>query len=455
MTKSRVLIVDDEPEICRLVQEILVDEGYEVLTAENASAAREKREEFNPDLILLDIWMPDTDGITLLKEWVDSQTSLPAVVMMSGHGNVETAVEAIRYGAYDFLEKPLSLAKLIVTVERALQAAELRTENIDLRKQLEPATDLIGNSEAMQHLRDQIERVAQTESWILISGNPGSGKEVAARQIHKLSPRSNASFVVINLAAVPTENIAVQLFGMEKDGHVTAGSFEQASGGTLFLDEIADLDLETQAKLAGALEEHRFLRVGGSTPIDLDVRVIAATNRQLDEEVRDKRFREDLYYRLNVVPIHIPPLRQRPEDISPLVDYLLDNLVQQEKLPYRRFGTAALNTLRQHSWPGNVRELKNMIQRLLILNRGEEVSASEVEQAIGRRLTADEQTGYTGDWDLPLRDARDQFERSYLEYHLKKVAGNVSELANVAGMERTHLYRKLKALNINPKLSRG
>jgi DNA-binding NtrC family response regulator len=455
MTKSRVLIVDDEPEICRLVQEILVDEGYEVLTAENASAAREKREEFNPDLILLDIWMPDTDGITLLKEWVDNQTSLPAVVMMSGHGNVETAVEAIRYGAYDFLEKPLSLAKLIVTVERALQAAELRTENIDLRKQLEPATDLIGNSEAMQHLRDQIERVAQTESWILISGNPGSGKEVAARQIHKLSPRSNASFVVINLAAVPTENIAVQLFGMEKDGHVTAGSFEQASGGTLFLDEIADLDLETQAKLAGALEEHRFLRVGGSTPIDLDVRVIAATNRQLDEEVRDKRFREDLYYRLNVVPIHIPPLRQRPEDIAPLVDYLLDNLVQQEKLPYRRFGTAALNTLRQHSWPGNVRELKNMIQRLLILNRGEEVSASEVEQAIGRRLTADEQTGYTGDWDLPLRDARDQFERSYLEYHLKKVAGNVSELANVAGMERTHLYRKLKALNINPKLSRG
>jgi DNA-binding NtrC family response regulator len=455
MNNKRILIVDDEPEICRLVQEILEDENYTVKTAENASAARETREEFKPDLILLDIWMPDTDGITLLKEWVDSDTSLPAVVMMSGHGNVETAVEAIRYGAYDFLEKPLSLAKLIVTVERALQAAELRTENIDLRRQLEPATDLIGNSEAMQNLREQIERVAQTESWVLISGKPGSGKEVAARQIHKLSPRANAQFVVINLAAIPAENIAVQLFGMEKDGHVTAGSFEQASGGTLFLDEIADLDLDTQAKLAGALEEHRFLRVGGSTPIDLDVRVIAATNRQLDEEVRDKRFREDLYYRLNVVPLNIPPLRQRPEDIAALVDYFLRWLVDDEKLPYRKFGAQSLNTLRQHSWPGNVRELKNLLQRLLILNRGEEVSSSEIEQAIGRHLKADEQTGYTADWDLPLREARDQFERSYLEYHLKKVAGNVSELAQVAGMERTHLYRKLKALNINPKLSRG
>ena len=455
MNNNRILIVDDEPEICRLVQEILEDEGYAVKTAENASVARQTRDEFDPDLILLDIWMPDTDGITLLKEWVDSETSLPAVVMMSGHGNVETAVEAIRYGAYDFLEKPLSLAKLIVTVERALQASELRTENIDLRRRLEPATDLIGNSEVMQNLRGQIERVAPTESWILISGNPGSGKEVAARQIHKLSPRANAQFVVINLAAIPAENIAVQLFGMEKDGHVTMGSFEQASGGTLFLDEIADLDLDTQAKLAGALEEHRFLRVGGSTPIDLDVRVIAATNRHLDEEVRDHRFREDLYYRLNVVPIEIPPLRQRPEDIAALVDYFMRWLVDDEKLPYRKIGTQALNTLRQHSWPGNVRELKNLLQRLLILNRGEEVSSSEIEQAIGKRLKADEQTGYTGDWDLPLRDARDQFERSYLEYHLKKVAGNVSELANVAGMERTHLYRKLKALNINPKLSRG
>jgi DNA-binding NtrC family response regulator len=455
MSNKRILVVDDEPEICRLVQEILEDENYIVDTAENASTARRKRVEFDPDLVLLDIWMPDTDGITLLKEWVDSATKLPSIVMMSGHGNVETAVEAIRYGAYDFLEKPLSLAKLIVTVERALQAAELRDENINLRKRLEPDTDLIGNSESMQNLRGQIERVAKTESWVLISGEPGSGKEVAARQIHKLSPRSSAQFVVINLAAIPAENIAVQLFGLEKDGQISTGSFEQASGGTLFLDEVADLDLDTQAKLAGALEEHRFLRVGGSTPIDLDVRVIAATNRHLDEEVRSGHFREDLYYRLNVVPIHIPPLRQRPEDIPALVDHFLHWLVDEEKLPYRKFGTAALNTLRQHSWPGNVRELKNLLQRLLILNRGEEVNASEIEQAIGRRLTVDEKTGYTGDWDLPLREARDHFERTYLQYHLKKVAGNVSELANVAGMERTHLYRKLKALNINPKLSRG
>ena len=453
--RDRILVVDDEPEICRLVQEILEDEGYVVETAENAGVARRKRGEFQPDLILLDIWMPDTDGISLLKEWVDGKTQLPSVVMMSGHGNVETAVEAIRLGAYDFLEKPLSLAKLIVTVERALQTAQLRSENINLRKRLEPATDLIGNSEAMHQLRDQIERVARTESWVLISGEPGSGKEVAARQIHKLSPRASGQFVVINLAAIPAENIAVQLFGMEKDGQVTQGSFELASGGTLFLDEIADLDLDTQAKLAGALEEQRFLRVGGSTPIELDVRVIAATNKRLEEEVRDRRFREDLYYRLNVVPIHIPPLRQRPEDIGALVDHFLHWLVEEEKLPERKFSKAALNTLRQHSWPGNVRELKNLLQRLLILNRGEEVTAEEVEQAIGRRLHTDETTGYNADWNLPLREARDQFERAYLQYHLKKVAGNVSELASVAGMERTHLYRKLKALNINPKLSRG
>ena len=324
MKKQRILIIDDEPEICRLVQEILEDEDYIVSTAGSAEQARVAKKEFNPDLALLDIWMPGTDGITLLKEWMDNEEAPPSVVMMSGHGNVETAVEAIRYGAYDFLEKPLSTAKLMVTVQRALQNAQLRNENIQLRQQLQPVNELIGDSESMQQLREQIKLVANTESWVLISGEPGSGKEVAARMIHSLSPRADASLVTINLAAIPVENIAVQMFGSEKNGLVSAGSFEQASGGTLLLDEIADMDLDTQAKLIGALRENRFLRVGGNTPVELDVRVIAATTHNLEEEVAAKRFREDLYYRLNVIHIHLPPLRERVDDIPALKGILED-----------------------------------------------------------------------------------------------------------------------------------
>ena len=454
MKKQRILIIDDEPEICRLVQEILEDEGYIVRTAGSAEQARVAKKEFNPDLALLDIWMPGTDGITLLKEWMDNEAAPPSVVMMSGHGNVETAVEAIRYGAYDFLEKPLSTAKLMVTVQRALQNAQLRNENIQLRQQLQPVNDLIGESKSMQQLREQIKLVANTESWVLISGEPGSGKEVAARMIHSLSPRADASLVTINLAAIPVENIAVQMFGSEKNGLVSAGSFEQASGGTLLLDEIADMDLDAQAKLIGALRENRFLRVGGNTPVELDVRVIAATTHNLEEEVAAKRFREDLYYRLNVLPIQIPPLRERPEDVATLIEFFLDYMVNVEHLPSRHFTAESLNILRQYSWPGNVRELKNLVQRLLILNRGEEVSVKEVQDAIGKRMLPDVPSQPVADYNQSLRDARDEFERGYLLHHLKKVGGNVSELAQIVGMERTHLYRKLKALDINPKNSR-
>ena len=454
MKKQRILIIDDEPEICRLVQEILEDEDYIVSTAGSAEQARVAKKEFNPDLALLDIWMPGTDGITLLKEWMDNEEAPPSVVMMSGHGNVETAVEAIRYGAYDFLEKPLSTAKLMVTVQRALQNAQLRNENIQLRQQLQPVNELIGDSASMQQLREQIKLVANTESWVLISGEPGSGKEVAARMIHSLSPRADASLVTINLAAIPVENIAVQMFGSEKNGLVSAGSFEQASGGTLLLDEIADMDLDTQAKLIGALRENRFLRVGGNTPVELDVRVIAATTHNLEEEVAAKRFREDLYYRLNVLPIQIPPLRERPEDVATLIEFFLDYMVNVEHLPSRHFTAESLNILRQYSWPGNVRELKNLVQRLLILNRGEEVSVKEVQDAIGKRMLPDMPSQPMADYNQSLRDARDEFERGYLLHHLKNVGGNVSELAQIVGMERTHLYRKLKALDINPKNSR-
>lgn len=454
MKNNRILITDDEPEICRLVQEILEDEDYIVTTAGNAEEARVARREFNPDLVLLDIWMPGTDGIALLKEWMDNEETPPSVVMMSGHGSVETAVDAIRYGAYDFLEKPLSMAKLIVTVQRALQNIELRNENVQLRQQLQAVNNLIGDSHIMQQLREQIHLVAKSGSWLLISGEPGSGKEVAARMIHDLSPRSDAELVTINLAAIPVENIAVQMFGSEKNGVVTAGSFEQASGGTLLLDEIADMDLDTQAKLIGALRENRFLRVGGSTPVELDVRVIAATTHNLEEEVSAGRFREDLYYRLNVIPIRIPPLREHIEDVQMLIDYYLDYMVNVEHLPVRRFSSASLNLLKQYSWPGNVRELKNLVQRLLILNRGEEVAVDEVQAALGKRTVAEDSPQYAPDYNQSLREARDDFERNYLLHHLKQVGGNVSELAQITGMERTHLYRKLKALDINPKNSR-
>ena len=453
MKNNRILITDDEPEICRLVQEILEDENYIVTTAGNAEEARIARKKFNPDLVLLDIWMPGTDGITLLKEWMDGEKP-PSVVMMSGHGNVETAVDAIRYGAYDFLEKPLSMAKLLVTVQRALQNVQLRNENVQLRQQLQPLIELIGDSDSIQQLREQIKLVANSDSWVLISGEPGSGKEVAARMIHDLSPRADAKLVTINLAAIPVENIAVQMFGSEKDGVVTAGSFEQARGGTLLLDEIADMDLDTQAKLIGALRENRFLRVGGNSPVELDVRVIAATTHNLEEEVSAGRFREDLYYRLNVIPITIPPLREHPEDVQVLIDYYLDYMVSVEHLPARRFSSGALSLLGLYSWPGNVRELKNLIQRLLILNRGEEVAVAEVQSALGKRTITEESPQYSPDYNQSLREARDDFERNYLLHHLKQVGGNVSELAQIVGMERTHLYRKLKALDINPKNSR-
>jgi len=454
MKNKRILITDDEPEICRLVQEILEDEGFTIATAYNAKQARKVRHDFKPDLVLLDIWMPGTDGISLLKEWMDSEDAPPAVVMMSGHGSVETAVEAIRYGAYDFLEKPLSTAKLMVTVQRALQNVQLRNENVQLRQQLQPLNELIGDSHGIQQLREQIKLVANTESWVLISGEPGSGKEIAARMIHKFSPRAEAELVTINLAAIPAENIAVQMFGSDKNGLVTAGSFEQAKGGTLLLDEIADMDLGIQAKLIGALRENRFLRVGGNTPVELDVRVIAATTHDLEEEVTAGHFREDLYYRLNVVPIRIPPLREHPEDVSMLIEYYLDYMTRVEHLPARHFSTPSLSVLRQYSWPGNVRELKNLIQRLLILKRGVEVTVEEVQSALGKRTATEVSSEPAPDYNQPLRDARDQFEHSYLLHHLKKVGGNVSELAQIVGMERTHLYRKLKALDINPKNSR-
>lgn len=450
MSQGTILVVDDEIDICQIVQEILADENYDVAVAENAQAARVAYNARRPDLVLLDIWMPDTDGISLLKEWSQDPDSLVPVVMMSGHGTVETAVEAIRLGAYDFIEKPLTTAKLLVTVEHALQNARLRQENLSLKRRANVVTVPAGKSKAMKQLRDTIERIAAHDTWVLITGEPGSGKEVAARYLHAQSARRDRPFVEMSLAAVPAQNLGVQLFGSESDAEITTGVFEQAAGGTLFLDQIADLDLATQSHLINVLEEKRFLRVGGKQAVTLDVRVIAASHQNLEEAVAAGRFREDLYYRLNVVPLSVPALREHREDVPELVGFYVDWMVEKEGLPYRRFTTGALNLLRNYTWPGNIRELKNLVQRLLILTSNEEIGDTDVAAALGaQKAVIMAQAMPTLLFDLPLREARDQFEKAYLEHYLKRTGGNVSEVADAVGMERTHLYRKLKGLGID------
>lgn len=451
MSGERILVVDDEPDIRRLVQEILEDEGYRVDTAENASEASKKVTANPPDLVLLDIWMPDTDGITLLKEWSASGRPEMPVVMMSGHGNIETAVEATRLGAYDFIEKPVSMAKLLVTLSRGLQAEQLRKENLNLRSGMQAHASLVGSGRSMRSLREDIARIASTDTWVLITGEPGSGKAVAARYLHHRSARADQPFVEVSLGAIPVENVAVQLFGSEANEDMVPGSFEQASGGTLLLDEVGDLDPSTQAQLLNALEEGRFLRVGGKQPVTMNVRILAATNQNLAQAVADGRFREDLYYRLNVLPLHIPPLRDHAEDIEQLVDYYIDWFARYEHLSRRQPTAEALSVLKHYSWPGNIRELKNLLQRLLILRQEPEISADEVRVALGQKPTPTPLTLPTSLFEGPLREARDGFERLYIEYNLEHTHGNVSALADIAGMERTHLYRKMKMLGINPK----
>jgi len=451
MNPGYILVVDDEPDIRRLVQEILEDEHYKVVTAENAKTAREAVRKQRPDLVLLDIWMPDTDGISLLREWSQSGNLEMPVIMISGHGTVETAVEATRLGAYDFIEKPLSMGKLLVTVERALENDKLRRENLRLRRQTEPATTLIGKSLLMQQLRKNIERIAATDAWVLISGEAGSGKAVAARYLHAHSGRKDAPFVEVSLAASAPQQVAALLFGQELKGAIKPGSFEQAAGGTLLLNEINDLDSATQARLLDALEQKHFIRVGGHVTVGMDVRIIAASDQDLQKAVEEKRFREDLYYRLNVVPLRVPSLREHHEDVPELINFYVNWMADNEHLPYRKFTTGALNLLRNYSWPGNVLELRNMVQRLLILNRGEEVTETEVEQTLGPPAPVSAEAYPPTLLEMPLRDAREQFEKAYLEHHLKRTGGNVAEVARMSGMERTHLYRKLKQLGVNPK----
>lgn len=452
MSAPYILVVDDEPEIRNLVKEILEDEEYQVAVAKDGIAARQALRDRRPDLILLDIWMPDLDGISLLKEWVEGEGLPCPVVMMSGHGTVETAVEATRLGAYDFLEKPLSLAKLLLTIERGLEVDKLQQENLGLRRQMQYVQEPVGKSPAILRLREQVKRLAQHDTWVLITGEPGSGRETFARYLHAQSTRRERPFVDLSVSNIAKGNEARELFGSEENGRIHYGSLEQARGGTLFLDEVADMGLEAQAQLLGALDTGSFMRVGGIDPVEIDVRIIAATQRNLEEDVQAGRFREDLFYHLNVVPLQVPPLREHREDVPELLSYYVDFFVTHEKLPYRHFDTGAQNFLRNHSWHGNVRELKNLVQRLLILGAGDEVKTDEVESAMGTwEQTAGGGMVMPASFNLPIRQAREQFEKIYLEYQLKTHAGNVTKAAQAAGMERTHLYRKLRALGIEIK----
>ncbi len=452
MTARHILVVDDEPDIRELVREILEDEGYTVSTADSGEAARKERRTRRPDLVLLDIWMEDVDGISLLREWSEGGELPCPVVMMSGHGTVETAVEATRLGAYDFIEKPISLAKLLLTIERAFESDKLQRENVGLRLQLQPVLEPVGKSPVMERLREQARKIAQHGSWVLIYGGPGTGKGTFARYIHEQSQRRDGPFVEIAVGSISEENSAAELFGHEEGEKIHYGRLEQANGGTLCISDIADMDMQTQTRLLSVFQTNSFTRLGGDEDVKVDLRVIATTQRNLEEEVAAGRFRDDLFYHLNVVPLHIPALREHADDVHDLLNYYIDSFVNNENLAYRHFSVAAQNRLRTYDWPGNVRELKNLVQRLLILGSGDEIGLDEVERSISRQAPpAGEQGALPVSYDMPLREAREQFEKDYLQHQLSAVGGSVGKLAKRVGMERTHLYRKLRALGIDHK----
>lgn len=450
MKKSHILVVDDEPDIRNLLKDILEDEGYEISAAENASEARKLRKKRRPDLVLLDIWMPDTDGISLLKEWSEDQGIQPPVVMMSGHGTVDTAVEATRLGAYDFVEKPLSIAKIILTVEHALEAARLKAENVSYEKRSQKISDPIGSSTAMSQLLKDALKIADHKTSIFISGASGTGKETLARFIHHNSLRSQDRFVEVNVSAMTRENPEEELFGFESGDKIRFGALELANGGTLFLKDIADMDLSTQARLLKVLENQEFTRLGGQSNIQIDVRIITSSKHDLKPLIEEGRFREDFFYHLNVLPLKVPSLKERSEDIEELLDYFLKYFASVENLPLREFSNEIRQKFKLYSWPGNIRELRNLIQRILILGNNNHVELEEIGPIINIR-TYNKKNPLDMGFNLPLREAREQFEKAYIEYQMTVFNGSVSKVSSQIGIERTHLYRKLRSLGIDPK----
>jgi DNA-binding NtrC family response regulator len=446
MTASRILVVDDEADIRGLLKEILADEGYEVDVAADAAQARNSRAVQVPDLVLLDIWMPDTDGITLLREWSVTDGYDCPVVMMSGHGTVETAVEATRLGAFDFVEKPLSLTKLLRTVERALDAG--RRKRLSERAKGAALAVPIGKSKLTQALREQVQQAATSSSPVLLIGELGSGREAYARYLHSLSARSAKPFFMVVAASLAADPAAA-LFGSERDGKVTLGAFDQAAGGSLFISGLEDLHSEAQRALLGAIEENGYTRIGGRDRLPLNVRWIASAQEGFEARSSPEPFRRDLIAHLNVITLRVPPLRDFAEDVPDLLRYYVDRLVDDQHLPLRRFSVAAQNRLRNYPWPGNLSELKNLVQRVLVLGAGEEIRLEEIERELAVKMALDEPLVKQDLLALPLREAREQFERAYLQQQLLLCNGKVGQLAKRVGMERTHLYRKLRALGVD------
>lgn len=454
MAQAHILVVDDEPDIRQLVSEILEDEGYRVTVAEDGEAARMAFARRTPDLVLLDIWMPDVDGILLLKEW-SAGAGLPCpVVVMSGHGSVETAVEATRLGAYDFVQKPISLAKLLAIVSQAL-ASRRAVGEPSRRPSPPPGGEPVGSSAVMQILRNKAEQAAQHESPVLITGESGNDRESLARFIHNRSMRQG-QFVVLDHSQLQGENTRDYLLGCDRGNSAQPGLFDLALGGTLFLGDIQDIPADARRIISHVLESGQFVHEGGAGIQALNCRVIASGCTGLVDIARHDPSLGQLYLRLNVLPLQVPPLRERPDDVPDLVRFYADWFPNHEGLPYRSFSVSAQNRLRNHSWPGNIRELRNLIQRLLILGGEGDVTVAEIEEAL-RQNPAEPLGvgGYPQLFQLPLREAREQFEREYLSYQLQQAKGSVGKLAETVGMERTHLYRKLRALGIDPKAVTG
>lgn len=449
MSNPQVLVVDDEADIRALIQEILSEEGYGVTVAADADEARSARSDDNFDLILLDIWMPDTDGITLLREWSDNGDLKCPVVIMSGHGTVDTAVEATRLGAHDFVEKPLSLAKLLRTVEGALESAGRQASAA--RGTLPLLLAPVGRSVLMQALRDKVKQYARHEATVLISGESGTGRSAFARYLHALSGRADGPLINITAASLTAENVEESLLGSEEDGEVQMGAFEKASEGTLIIDELTDLGTAAQRILFSVLEDGSFTRKGGSSAVPLDARVLATVRADYENKVRSGELRGDLVASLGVLMLRVPPLREYSEDVPELLNYYVDKLVDSEGLAFRRFSVAAQNRLRNYPWPDNVRELKNLVRRLLMSDSDEDISLEEVEAEVSGAAAEDEPLVKQDLLALPLREAREQFERAYLQQQLVLCDGKVGQLAKRVGMERTHLYRKLRSLGVDFK----
>src|SRR5210317_101044 len=449
MSSAQVLVVDDEADIRALIQEILSEEGYGVTVAADAAEARSARRGGSFDLILLDIWMPDTDGITLLREWSDEGDLKCPVVIMSGHGTVDTAVEATRLGAHDFVEKPLSLAKLLRTVEGALESAGRHASTG--RGSLPPLLAPVGRSALMQALRDKVKQYARHDAAVLISGETGTGRSAFARYLHALSGRADGPLINITAASLTASNVEESLVGSEEDGEVHMGAFEKASQGTLIIDELTDLDSTGQRILFSVLEDGSFTRKGGSSAVPLSARIVATVRADYEDKLRSGELRGDLVTSLGVLMLRVPPLREYSEDVPELLNYYVDKLVDSEGLTFRRFSVAAQNRLRNYPWPDNVRELKNLVRRLLLTGSSEDISLEDVEAEISAVAPRDEPLVKQDLLALPLREAREQFERAYLQQQLVLCGGKVGQLAKRVGMERTHLYRKLRSLGVDFK----